>query len=104
MFDENFQGIPYLGVLSIIGDTTFIVYFPLLFHAYLETSPIFKAILDQNPNTPILSMLKDHIKRGVDDKQHLMEFKAEIEVYIGIYLVVVWFVGWSNLLVIILYW
>jgi hypothetical protein len=91
-------------VLSIIGDTSFIVYVPLLFHAFLETAPIFKGILDKNPNTPILSMLKDHIKRGVDEKQQLIEFKAEIEVYIGIYLLVVWFVGWSNLLSIILYW
>lgn len=30
--------------------------------------------------------------------------KSDIEVYIGIYLVVVWFLGWSNILTIMMYW
>ena len=42
MFDENFQNIPYLGVLSMVGGLSFILYLPLLIHAYLESAPILK--------------------------------------------------------------
>lgn len=33
-----------------------------------------------------------------------IELKADAEVYIGIYLIVVWFLGWSSLLTILMYW
>ena len=30
--------------------------------------------------------------------------RSDIEVYIGLYLIVVWFLGWSSFIEIILYW
>jgi hypothetical protein len=33
-----------------------------------------------------------------------VELKADLEVYIGIYLIAVWFIGWSSLLSIMMYW
>lgn len=30
--------------------------------------------------------------------------RSDIEVYLGIYLIVVWFLGWSNVIQIFLYW
>ena len=30
--------------------------------------------------------------------------KADTEVYLGIYLIVVWFIGWSNIITIFIFW
>lgn len=55
MFDENLQSLPYLGIVAV-SSGIFILYVPLVFHAYLEVAPIFKGILDKSPAAPILSI------------------------------------------------
>jgi hypothetical protein len=98
--------LPYIGVLAIGGSQNFILYVPLLLHAYLEVAPLFKEILDRNPGAPVISMgfLKGHILKGVQHKAHFVELKADTEVYIGIYLIAVWFIGWSSFITIMMYW
>lgn len=34
----------------------------------------------------------------------MIQLKSDVEVYIGIYVVAVWFIGWSNILTIMMYW
>ena len=68
MFDENFQMIGYVGVVSMAGSGSFILYLPLLMQAYLHLAEVGKAILDRNPNTMILSSLKDYINKGVQGR------------------------------------
>lgn len=106
IFDDNLQMLPYIGVLAIAGGQNFILYVPLLLHAYLEVAPLFKEILDRKPTAPIISMgvLKGHILKGVQHKAQFVELKADTEVYIGIYLIAVWFVGWSSFITIMMYW
>jgi hypothetical protein len=65
MYDENFQMIGYVGVVSMAGGANFILYLPLLLQAYMQLAEVGKARLDKNPNTMILSMLKDYIYKGV---------------------------------------
>lgn len=83
-----------------------ILYTPLIIHGYLEVSPLFKDILARKPNAPVLSIgtIKDYIMRGVQNKKEYVELKSDMEVYIGVYLIAVWFIGWSGLLTIIMYW
>ncbi len=62
--------IPYLGVVAVAGGTTFILYMPLILHAFLEVSPLFKEILDRKPNAPLISIgtVKGYIMKGVQHK------------------------------------
>ncbi len=98
--------LPYLGVVAVSGAGNLILYMPIILHAFLEISPIFNDILTRKPNAPILSiaMVKGYIQKGVQHKMQFIELKADSEVYIGIYLIVVWFLGWSSLLTIMMYW
>lgn len=106
IFDENLQMLPYLGVVAMAGSANFILYMPVIIHGYLEVSPLFKDILSRKPNAPIISMatFKDYIDKGVAHKPQLIELKSDIEIYIGLYLIAVWFVGWSSLITILMYW
>ncbi|TNV77119.1 hypothetical protein FGO68_gene678 [Halteria grandinella] len=88
IFDENLQMLPYLGVVAMAGSANFILYMPVIIHGYLEVSPLFK----------------DYIEKGVAHKPQLIELKSDIEIYIGLYLIAVWFVGWSSLITILMYW
>lgn len=42
--------------------------------------------------------------KGVQFRHEFIAMKSEIEVYIGIYLALALFIGWSNLLSLIVYW
>lgn len=37
-------------------------------------------------------------------KGEFISLRSDIEVYIGFYLIVTWFLGWSNIISIIVYW
>ena len=50
-----------MGVVVMVGGVNFILYVPLLLTAFLELAPAGKEMLDKNPNTPILSMIKGQI-------------------------------------------
>lgn len=103
IFDDNFHMITYLGPLTM-GGGSFILYIPLVLTAFMETAPTAKAFLDRNPNLPLVSSLKDTFNQGVQHKGQFLEMRSDIEVYIGLYLIVVWFLGWSSFIEIILYW
>ena len=98
--------LPYLGVLAMAGTSNFILYMPLLLHCFLEVAPLYKEILSRKPNAPILStnMISGYINKFVQGKAQFIEMKSDMEVYIGIYLIAVWFIGWSSLITIIMYW
>ena len=68
----------------------------------------FKKILDVNPNTPGLSIgaVKDNIMRGsgIDIQDAGRVLKHDIEIYVGIYLVVGIFIGASNMIGAFSYW
>lgn len=106
IFDENLQMLPYLGVVAVAGSQTSVLYMPLLIHGFLEVSPLFKEILDRNPSAPLISasFLKPHILNGVAQRSQYQELEADTEVYLGIYLIAVWFIGWSSFLTIIMFW
>lgn len=106
IFDENLQMLPYIGVVAVAGSQTMVLYMPLLIHGYLEVSPLFKEILDRNPSAPLISagFLKPHILNGVAHRSQYQELEADTEVYLGIYLIAVLFLGWSSFLTIIMFW
>lgn len=88
------------------GTANFILYMPVILHGYLEVSPLFKEILTRNPSAPIISIasVKGYIEKGTKHKPQLLELKSDMEIYIGLYLIAVWFIGWSSLITILMYW
>ena len=106
MFDDNLQMLPYLGVVAVAAGGNLILYMPLCLHGFLEIAPLFNNLLRTKPNLPIISsaFFKDYIKKGVENRNQFVEMKSDMEVYIGLYLIVVWFLGWSSLLSIMMYW
>lgn len=62
------------------------------------------AQLNKNPNTPVLSFFKDYMTKGVNGKVEFLMLKADLEIYIGIYIVVGWFFGLSSLISIFFFW
>ena len=105
MFDDNLQMLPYLMIVAV-GSDNFILMFPLILHGYLELAPLFNDILSRKPNALIISsgFVKGYIDRAVHQRSQLIELKADIELYIGFYLIAVWFIGWSSLITIIMFW
>jgi hypothetical protein len=55
--------LPYLGVVAVGGGNGMILYMPLVLHGFLEVAPTFSAMLQRNPNTPVISIgfLKNQI-------------------------------------------
>jgi Transmembrane protein 33/Nucleoporin POM33 len=106
MFDDNLQMLPYLGVVAVGAGANLILYMPLMIHGFLEIAPLFNQLLSSKPNMPIVSspFIKGYIQKGVQHRSQFVELKADMEVYIGIYLIVVWFIGWSSILTIMMYW
>lgn len=106
MFDDNLQMLPYLAVVAVAAGGNLILYMPLVLHGFLEVAPLFKDLLRTKPNLPIVSspFIRNYIDKGVAHRTEFANMKADMEVYIGIYLIVVWFLGWSSLLTIMMYW
>ena len=48
--------------------------------------------------------MKSLMMRAVTNQQRYLELKGDIEVYLGFYLIVVWPLGWSHFVAIMLYW
>ncbi|CDW87014.1 secy-independent transporter protein [Stylonychia lemnae] len=102
-FDDNFHMITYVGTLTM-SSGSLIMYVPLILSAFLEISPSGKKFIEQYQRIPFVSYFKDTFDKGVTLKSQFIEMRSDFEVYIGLYLIVVWFIGWSNFLQIIIYW
>ena len=102
--DEHFQNLGYLGVVVFIGGTNFIAYSPLILYAYLIISEVAVGYINQNPNSPIPAFIRPHLQKGVTNKGEYLTLRADLEIYIGIYLMIGWFFGWSSLLSIFFFW
>jgi hypothetical protein len=106
IFDDDFHNLGYVVICWIGGKANILLYVPLALCAYLHLSEHFNKVLAQKPNAPIISIpfLKEKITTGVNRKASFLELKSDLEVYIGIYLIAVWFIGWSNLIIILVHW
>lgn len=87
-----------------MGEAGFVLYLPLILTGFMEVAAPALAFLERNPSIPLVSSLKDTFKQGVQHKGHFLEMRSDIEVYLGFYLIIGWFLGWSGFLSIILYW
>jgi len=111
MVDENFQMMGYAAVTAMVGARNLVMYIPLIIHAVLVTSQI-----SLKRSQPVLGRLGFIPKLGFVTKMmeprlgnqparnKLKDTKHDMEVYLGFYLIIVWFLGWSHAIAIMLFW
>ena len=46
MYDENFLGLPHMGIAFILGSTNLVIYIPLIMQALLESGLTLKTYVD----------------------------------------------------------
>lgn len=102
--DEHFQNLGYMTIVIFLGGGSIIIYSPLIVFVFVFVSEFGIQRLNSHPNTPILPYFKDTMLKGANGKANFLSLKADLEIYIGIYLIVGWFFGWSNILAIVFYW
>lgn len=93
----------YMSTLSM-SSGSLIVYIPLLLTAYIDIAPKGLEILNSRPSLPFSNYFKDLFTKGSQNRIQFIEMRSDFEVYIGIYLIVVWFLGYSTIIQIFLYW
>lgn len=110
MFEENFQLLGYAAVAAMVGGVNLVMYMPLLIHAILETSQISLSSrevpgpLGWIPKFGFVVRMIDGRLRPQANRNKLRATKHDMEVYLGFYLIIVWFFGWSHIIAIMLFW
>ena len=109
MYDESFHTLLYLFFVFIFGRLNFVLYIPLIMHALLDSGDTLKRLLDthlSHYNPALIAGFSDRVLRDtlLARKSAIHDMKSEIEVYICVYLVAVWFVRRSHIFGIVMYW
>jgi hypothetical protein len=102
--DENVHNLGYLGFLILMIDYSFTAYTPLLLYALIIVCDTGAIYIRKNPNISLPSIVKEYTLKVADHKGQLLDLKAGIEIYMGFYLMVGWFLGFATLFSIIFYW
>ena len=103
MYDENFLGIIYMGFVLMVGNLNMIMFVPLILQALLESAQYFKGQIERAGPDSYMKKLKEPVNQCFAYRKEIAEIKADIEVYIGLYLIIVWFFGWSHIVCIVMY-
>lgn len=98
--DEHFQNLGYLGVVIFLGGVNFVVYSPLVLFAFLTVSDV----VVKTPSIKLPAMIMTYFRKGVNERANYLSLRADLEIYIGVYLIVGWFLGWSTIISIFFYW
>ena len=107
VFVEDFQTFTYFISVSMSKGGLFLN-MPLIIMAVMNLAVDFKRMLDQNPNTPLLSVpaVKSYILQGsshqIQDQARVL--KNDLEIYAGFYTIIGIFVGFSSLMNVVFYW
>ena len=91
-----------------LAPKNFFIHSPLLISAVLILSVEFQRILNRNPNAPVLSsgMVKDWVAKGSNSKmqEYARLVRADLEIYVGLFITGLIFLGQATLVSLFLYW
>jgi Transmembrane protein 33/Nucleoporin POM33 len=76
---------------------------PLVIHAFLQSGPSLQAYLARH-SSPFIQNLSTYLRGPLQQKASLTELKADLEIYLGFYLLLVWLIGRSHIIAILMYW
>lgn len=107
MHDESYHCLLYLFFVFIFGQVNFVLYIPLIMHALLESGDTLKLLLDTRLSRyhPLIATFSEKVLRDtlLLSKSKIHDMKIEIEVYMGVYLIAVWFMRRSHIFGIVMY-
>ena len=72
-------------------------------HALLESGETLEAYLSRQSNEWAVKA-REYLNQGLRDRRKVMEYKSDIEIYLGLYLIAAWFFKKSHLFGIFVYW
>lgn len=87
----------------MIGSQNIVLYVPLVIHAFLESGPQLIAYIGQI-NHQLAQKAKHFLEKGLERRKGIIESKSDIEIWLGIYLILVWFLRKSHIFSILCYW
>lgn len=97
-----------MGFMSVAsmshGSVILMVYIPVLIHGYLTCGKIIEQPLSSPWDKIIISPIKKLLTYGNNHRSELIILRADMEVYIGFYLIIGWFFGMSQFHSILLFW
>lgn len=70
----------------MLGRNNFIMYIPLVITAYLTTGHFLVQKIDEYGANGFLGKVKELIKKGNENRHWFREIRADLEVYIALYL------------------
>ena len=107
VFLDEFSALTYMMSIMMMPKG-FFIHTPLLLGVALALAVEFKKILDKKPNTPILSIsqVKTWVVKGsaTEIQDYGRCLKADMEIYVGFYLIVMIFFGQSSLMFVFMFW
>ena len=72
-------------------------------HALLESGETLEAYLSRLSHEWAVKA-REYLNLGLRDQRKVMEYKSDIELYLGLYLIVAWFFKKSHIFGIVVYW
>lgn len=93
----------YLSVASMAGSYSFIMYVPVLMHGWLTCAQICTEGVSSPYNLILIGPIKKVLDIATTNRAEYMKMKCDIEIYLGIYLTMGWFIGLSQIISVILY-
>jgi hypothetical protein len=72
-------------------------------HALLESWETLEAYLSRLSHEWAIKA-REYLNQGLRDRGKVMEYKSDIEIYLGLYLIIAWFFKKSHLFGIVVYW
>lgn len=102
--DENLHNLGYLGFVVLLSNVSFVAYTPLILYALIVVSDAGANYMRQNPNIGIPNIMKENMMKVANNKGQYLALKAELEIYVGFYLIFGWFFGMSTIISTVFYW
>ena len=94
----------YMSVASMVTSMNFVMFVPILMHGWLTCGQIAAQGAPAPYSAILIGPIKTLLEAANARRSEYLNMKCDIEVYLGVYLIVVWFFGMSQILSIVLYW
>jgi hypothetical protein len=102
IFSEDTQMIGFLSVASMSNNL--VMFMPIVMHGWLTCAQISTETLDTPFNLLLVAPVKKVLDLASSNRHEYLKMKCDLEIYLGICLLLGWFIGLSQIVSIILYW
>lgn len=94
-----------IGFLSVASmSSNLVMFMPIVMHGWLTCAQISTETLDTPFNLLLIAPVKKVLDLATNNRNEYFKMKCDLEIYLGICLLLGWFIGLSQIVSIILYW